>query len=65
MEFYLFIFKLVVTMMLLKMVLAIVFEAYKSVVGKQSKKAQSVGGDLDELGELLPLRSQCLSPCGS
>ena len=43
-------FKLVITLLLLKMVLAIVFESYKTVAGKQSKQTKSVGSDIDELG---------------
>ena len=49
-ELYLFMFKLVITLLLLKMVLAIVFESYKTVAGKQSKQTKSVGSDIDELG---------------
>merc|ERR1712166_445136 len=48
-ELYLFMFKLVITLLLLKMVLAVVFESYKTVAGKQSKQTKSVGSDIDEL----------------
>ena len=50
MELYLFMFKFVITLLLLKMVLAIVFESYKRVVGSASKKARTVMEDLQELG---------------
>lgn len=49
MEVYMFMFKLIITLMLLKMVLAIIFESYKKTVGGMSKKTQSVALDLWEL----------------